>query len=217
MATGCRPGPPVARLRAASRRAGPRRPGRSRACRPTRRTARSDPAPAMRSGRAHRGGRQAGEPGQERVRVLRERRIGARNARSFRKSVVRSLSAPARMIADVVGFGTVWSPRAYWRMIDFAGTPASGSARRCGAYAAGFPDCVTHSVLSITVWIAPAGRVDHRGQVPERDVLVEAPEQERERAACGRARLPTTSGRKPPSRATSMIEPPATFGTPAWT
>ena len=60
------------------------------------------------------------------------------------------------MIADVVGFGTVWSPRANWRMIDFAGTPASGSARRCGAYATGFPACDAHSVHSSSCWIADA-------------------------------------------------------------
>ncbi len=51
------------------------------------------------------------------------------------------------MIALVVGFGTVWSPRANWRMIGFV---------RCGAYAAGFADCCAHSVQSITCWIADA-------------------------------------------------------------
>ena len=40
----------------------------------------------------------------------------AANARSLRKSVVRDGRSPARMIALVVGFGTVLSPRANWRI-----------------------------------------------------------------------------------------------------
>ena len=51
------------------------------------------------------------------------------------------------MIALVVGFGTVWSPRANWTMIG---------AVTCGAYAAGFADCCAHSVLSMSAWIADA-------------------------------------------------------------
>ena len=60
------------------------------------------------------------------------------------------------MIAEVVGFGTVWSPRANCRMTDFAGTPDSGFARRWTAYAAGLPACDVHSVHSSSCWIADA-------------------------------------------------------------
>src|SRR6266508_1601579 len=57
----------------------------------------------------------------------------AANARSFRKSVAREAQPHARRIADVVGFGTVLSPRANWR-ITFEGV-------RKGAYAAGLAAC----------------------------------------------------------------------------
>src|SRR3989442_16023252 len=68
-------------------------------------------------------------------------------ARSFRNSVAREAKPPARRIAVVVGFGTVWSPRANWKITGI---------RMYGAYAAGFAACCAHSVSSITVWIADA-------------------------------------------------------------
>ena len=124
------------------------------------------------------------------------------------------------MIAEVVGFGTVLSPRANWRITDFAGTPVQGpgaKVRRVRDRVAGLghPLGFVDRLLDRT---RARHRVDERGQVPERDVLVE-------RNGPGRftsdgvrpARLSQVRGRKPPSRATSMIEPPGTFGTPVWT
>src|SRR3954465_3210035 len=69
-------------------------------------------------------------------------------ARSFRKSVARFAQPHARRIADVVGFGTVWSPRANWKI--------TGRVMN-GAYAAGLPACCAHSVLSIrfAIGVAP--------------------------------------------------------------
>jgi hypothetical protein len=37
------------------------------------------------------------------------------------------------MMALDVGFGTVWSPLAFWMMNGRVGTPSSGIFRRCGA------------------------------------------------------------------------------------
>src|SRR5712691_982641 len=68
-------------------------------------------------------------------------------ARSLRNSVAREANLPARRIAVVVGFGTVWSPRANWKITGI---------RMYGAYAAGLAACCAHSVSSITVWIADA-------------------------------------------------------------
>jgi hypothetical protein len=69
------------------------------------------------------------------------------NARSLRYSVVFEARPPARMIADVVGFGTVMSPRANWRMIG---------RLTSDAYAAGLAACCAHSVRSLSCWIADA-------------------------------------------------------------
>src|SRR4029077_9914325 len=68
-------------------------------------------------------------------------------ARSLRNRVAPDASPPARRIAEVVGFGTVLSPRANWMI--------TGCVMN-GAYAAGFAACCAHAVLSISVWIAAA-------------------------------------------------------------
>src|SRR3954468_2228318 len=60
------------------------------------------------------------------------------------------------MIAVLVGFGTVWSPLPFWKITVFAGTPGSGSFRRCGAYDTGLPTCPDHSELSMNRWISMA-------------------------------------------------------------
>src|SRR6266480_4777387 len=71
----------------------------------------------------------------------------AANARSFRNSVARDAQPHARRIADVVGFGTVMSPRANWKMTGRV---------MCGAYAAGFAACCAHAESSMNLWIADA-------------------------------------------------------------
>jgi len=52
--------------------------------------------------------------------------------------------------------GTVLSPFANWMMTGLACMPSSGLFRICGAYATGLPACETHSVFSITSWMAVA-------------------------------------------------------------
>ena len=98
-----------------------------RSRRPTRRTARSAPARASAALRTERGLsaiRSGTCAGSSRTPTRREREVVPEERRPV-------LSAPARMIADVVGFGTVLSPRANWRMTDFAGRPPAD--RRGGA------------------------------------------------------------------------------------
>ena len=75
----------------------------------------------------------------------------------------------------VVGFGTVMSPFANWKITGLAALPCSGCLRMNGAYVTGLPDCDTHSVRSNTsaIAIAPGHVVDHRRLVAQRDVLVE--------------------------------------------
>src|SRR5689334_3907784 len=69
-------------------------------------------------------------------------------ARSFLKRVARDAQPHARRIADAVGLGTVWSPRANWMSVE--------AGLMCGAYAAGLPACCAHSALSMYAWIADA-------------------------------------------------------------
>src|SRR5213595_3414556 len=135
----------------------------------------------------------------------------AANARSLRNSVARDAQPHARRIADVVGFGTVMSPRANWKMTGRV---------MCGAYAAGFAACCAHSVSSITFWIADApGMVSttggrfRSGMFSLKFVSV----------AFGTAlysdgrrvisAMPSSARKLGLRRAISTIGPPATFGT----
>ena len=61
-------------------------------------------------------------------------------------------------MAVVQGLATVSSPWENPMSTCLAGTPASGSFRKCGAYADGSSDIPTHSVRSKNSWIpiAPA-------------------------------------------------------------
>ncbi len=156
----------------ASRRAARRHPGRSRSRRPTRRTARSASCAAT-AAWAHR--RRARDVGQERVRVLRERRTEPRTRGRSGRASSGPASSPARMIADVVGFGTVWSPRANWRMIDFAGNARERLSAEMGR--------VRDRVARLRRPLRPLEQlldrrrardgVDERRQIPQRNVLVE--------------------------------------------
>ena len=112
----------------------------------------------------------------------------------------------------MVGFGTVMSPRANCMI--------TGRVMN-GAYAAGFPDCCAHSVLSSTFWIAEApGTVSTTGgrfrsgmfslNEVKRRVRHRVVERRRPRDQRDADERP-----EPARRAISMIEPPATFGTPA--
>ena len=55
--------------------------------------------------------------------------------------------SPARITLVAVGFGTVWSPRANWKITGI---------EMCGAQPSGLPGCCAHSELSRYSWIAAA-------------------------------------------------------------
>ena len=56
----------------------------------------------------------------------------------------------------MVGFGTVMSPFANWKITGLATLPFSGCLRMNCAYETGLPACATHSVRSSSSAIASA-------------------------------------------------------------
>ena len=99
-----------------------------------------------------------------------------------------------------------------------ADEPASGLIRMCGVYAFGLPDCDTHSVSSMTCWIAlaPGTMSTSRGRLRSGMFSVKPNEpplrSEGVRAPSESATRPRNDGDR---RAISMMGPPGTFRTPA--
>src|SRR2546429_9352116 len=101
----------------------------------------------------------------------------------------------------------------------------SGRLRRCGAYATGFPDCETHSVLSRTSWMAMAPgtvlMVTVGGSVRNGTFSLKPHAGGANGSAFGSARnlearaMPNNTRHEGLSRAISMMGPTGTFATPA--
>src|SRR3954451_10460502 len=118
------------------------------------------------------------------------------------------------MIALVVGFGTVSSPRANWTITG---------CEMYGAYAAGLPVCCAQMLHSRNCWIASwSGVAVTYGRLRSglfsvkfvNDALGTALYSDGE---CVSSAIPTSGRNDGLSRAISDIGPPGTFGTPART